>query len=394
MKKNILYLLAFITVIVAACNPLKDEINNIKPVPFTKTLNLTLDATDYALLPSSNYAAKAGYFATVADANASIAVILNAKYPQLDNGSLAYITYNSLPAQIKLADSVASYTAYTVTDADYLAINKNSNKNFTTAKAIEFLGSKFPMPAEKQLQSLTYVYFESGSTTSAGIPAADSFLYLNGAWTKIYQVTAAQYTSVGKGSYFNFATADEVNFNSFFNSFLKGDAVVSSTAKTGDTKYVSYLFYNSSSRINSRRVNTLQFDGLNWVYKAIPSGPLTFIKQDGKWIPDPTIYYTMTATDYTNLNLAGVTYTFGTAANRGNVAQYKSFNISATNGTQWTNAEIVEALKYTLNAKYPNAAANPQLPYVITYYAYSGKYAYVPVKFFKTATGFELAAEQ
>lgn len=378
MKKNILYLLAFVTIIFAACNPLKDEINNIKPNPYKKDLVLTLTTT----------------YATVDAANAAIAKTLNSTYPQLADGSKAFVTYNNLPTQIKVADSAAAYTAYTVTDADYLAINKNNNKNFTTAKAIEFLVAKYPAPADKQLQSLTYVYYESGSTTSAGIPAADSFLYLNGTWVKIYQVTSAQYTSVGKGSYFNFAVTDEASLNGYFNAFLKSDAVVSSTAKTGDIKYVSYVFYNSSNKVNSRRVNTLLFDGTNWLYKALPSTPLTFIKQDGTWIPDPTIYYTMTATDYTNLNLAGVTYTFGTAANRGNVAQYKSFNISATNGTQWTNAEIVEALKYTLNAKYPNAAANPQLPYVITYYAYSGKYAYVPVKFFKTATGFELAAEQ
>jgi hypothetical protein len=385
MKKNILYLVAFISVIFAACNPLKDEINNLKPVVVNKVLSLTLANADYALLPTGNYAKTGFYFATTADANNFISVILNKKYPQLGNGTKANVIYNSLPMQIKPADSLITGNlnpfTYTVTDADYLAINGNANKNFSAAKTLEFLTKKYPAAVENQLSILTYVYFESGATTSAGVLAIDTFVFLNGVWIKAYQVSQAQYISAGKLALFNFGAADEPNLTGFFNTFLKSDANVSGKAKIGDVKYVSFAYFASSKTY--QRIKALIFDGANWGTKSVPMGPLAFLKKGGTWIPDPTVYYTLIRADYNTIGASNA----GSAAARTNLAQFGSFDVSG-GPNNWPDADINAGLIVILNAKYASAPVDETVLYKITYALFRGATPTGEKGFAKTSTGF------
>lgn len=379
MKNNILYLLAFVTIIFASCDPLKDAIKDIKPdTSNPKTLVVTASKT----------------YESTALANTGITDQLNKDYPQMPDGTRANVTYSFKSNTVKPADSVYANIQYTVTTADYTdgaaVVGNGTFKTYSVAQAAGFLEWKYPQattPANK-LVLLTYQFFQSNATPSAGVTVTEAFLLLENGWQKIYLVSPAQYTSLGRGINNGFTSADVANLPVYFNTLLKADPNVVSP-KLGDVRYVSYKYYQSGTIIH-QKVYALSYDATgNWV----PSLTLAFLKQDGKWIPDPTIYYTMNNADYLNLNLASVTYTFGTAANRKNVADFKSFNISATNGTQWTDPEIAKALAYTLALKFPNAVANPKIPYVITYYAYSGRYAYVPVKFVKTATAFELVTQ-
>ncbi|WP_316789830.1 hypothetical protein [Pedobacter frigoris] len=382
MKKNILYLLAAITTVFTACNPLKDEINNISPI-VDKTFALV--TSDYNFLPTGNYAKAAGYFFTVADANASIPVILNIKYPNLGNGSKAIITYNSMANPIKPADSLLSAsgavpTQYTVTDADYAAINGNANKNFNATKVIEFLNAKFPVRVENQLVVLSYVYFQA-----VAAPVVETFLYIGGAWVKPYHVSQAQYISAGKITAFNFAAADEPNLNSYFNTFLKSDAAVSATTKVGDVKYVSYAYFASR---NYQRIRTLTFDGVNWVAKPVPAAPLTFLKKNGTWIPDPTIYYTLVKADFEILRGSNVASEAAVA----NAVSFGSFDKTG-GANNWKDEEIKVAVITMLNNKYKNAAVDASIPYKITHVLFRGPSPTVTNTYIKTATGFVLAPE-
>lgn len=385
MKKNIFYLLAFVTLAFASCDPMEDTYNQLKPVVTQKTLALTLATADYDLLPTSNYAKKGGYFLTTADANSSISVILNSKYPQLGDGTKANVIYNYLPIQIKPADSLITGNTnpftYTVTDADYLATNGNANKNFNTAKSLEFLTKKYPAAVENQLSILTYAYFESGSTTSAGVPAVDTFIFLNGVWVKAYQVSQAQYISAGKLALFNFAAADEPNLTGFFNTFLKSDASVSAKAKIGDVKYVSFAYFASSKTY--QRIKALIFDGTNWVTKSIPMGPLAFLKKGGTWIPDPTVYYTLIRTDYNTIGASNA----GTAAGRTNLAQFGSFDVTG-GANNWADADINAGLIVVLNAKYASAPVDETVLYKVTYTLFRGATPTATKSFAKAATGF------
>lgn len=396
MKKNILYLLAFLAVVFASCNPLKDEINSIKPVFSAKTLTLTLAAGDYALLPNGNYAQKGGYFNTTADANNFISVILNKKYPQLGDGNKALITYNSLPAQIKPADSLlastgATPTQYTVLAADYSLVSGNSNANFNTANVIKFLDIKFPTKVENQLVVLTYVYFESGAV-SPGVQVTETFLYLNGAWTKAYQVTQAQYMSAGKLNVFNFGAADEPNLAGYFNTFLKSDASVSGKAKLGDVKYVSFAYFASAKTY--QRIKALIFDGSNWGTKSVSVGPLPFLKKKGTWIPDPTVYYTLIRADYTTLKSAeAATANVGTAAGRTNAGDFGSFDVTG-GANNWSDSQINDAIIFILKTKYASAPVDETVLYKVTYALFRGATPTATKSFAKTSTGFVFVPEE
>lgn len=383
-------MVAFISVIFTACNPLKDEMNNLKPVTETKTLAFTLANTDYALLPSSNYAQKGFYFANEQDANASIPVILNSRFAQLADGTKANITYNSLPAQVKPADSLITGNTnpftYTVTDADYLAINGNNNKNFTTAKSLEFLVKKYPAAVNNQLSILTYAYFESGSTTSAGVPAVDTFIYLNGQWIKAYTVSQAQYISAGKLALFNFGAADEPNLAGYFNVFLKSDASVTAKAKLGDVKYVAFDYFASSKTY--RRIKPLIFDGTNWINKSVAIGPKSFLKKKGTWILDPTVYYTLLKAEYAVLkSQAAIDAKVGTDAGRINAADFGSFDVTG-GPNSWTDAQINDALIFILNGKYASAPVDESVLYNINYALFRGATPTAVKTFAKTSTGF------
>lgn len=392
MKKNILYILAFISVIFAACNPLKDEINNLKPVVADRTLAVTLAAADYDLLPTGNYAKKGGYFATTADANSFISVILNAKYPQFGDGTKANVVYNSLPPQIKPADSVFANIQYTVTTNDYTdaaaAVGNGTFKTYSVAQATAFLEWKYPKATAplNKIVLLTYQFFQSNVTPSAGVTVTEAFLLLSTGWQKIYLVSAAQYASLGRGINNGFTSADVSNFSSYFNTLLKADPNVIAP-KAGDFRYVSYKYIQSSS-LHYQRVFMAIFDGVNWGIKSVPVGPLPFLRKKGTWIPDPTVYYTLLKAEYAVLKTKEAEDAkVGTAAGRTNAGDFGSFDVTG-GANSWTDAQINDALIFILNGKYASAPVDETVLYNITYALFRGATPTDVKTFAKTATGF------
>jgi hypothetical protein len=391
MKKNILYLLAFVTVAFASCDPMKDTYNQLKPVIVDKTLSLTLATTDYALLPTGNYAKTGFYFATATDANNSISVILNAKYPQLGNGSKANVIYNSLPAQIKPADSLFTNVQYTVTTADYTdaaaVVGNGTFKTYSVAQATAFLEWKYPKataPVNKVVL-LTYQFFQSNATPSAGVTVTEAFLLLSSGWQKIYLISPTQYASLGRGINNGFTSADVANFSSYFNTLLKADANVISP-KVGDVRYVSYKYVQSAT-INYQRVWMMIYDGVNWGTRSVPIGPLAFLKKNGTWIPDPTVYYTLVKADFAVLSTLAAS-TIGTPAARTNAIDFASFDVSGTTANTWTDAQINDALVLILNTKYASAPVDETVIYNITYTLFRGATPTTKKTFAKAAAGF------
>lgn len=370
MKKTVLYILAFIAVIISSCDPLKDSINDIKPATLEKTMALTLTTS----------------YASPGAANEGVAKTLNSTYKHLDDGSKANVIYNLLPAQVKAVDSLLSNIVYTVTDADYLATNGNSNKNFNTANLMKFINAKFPVKTEKQLFVISYAYFQSG-VASPAVPVTESYLYLNGAWVKIYHVTPAQYTSAGKLNVFNFGSADEPNLTGYFNTFLKADASASAAAKLGDVKYVSFTYFVSSSAIY-QRIKALVFDGVNWGTKPVAVGPFAFLKKKGTWIPDPTVYYTLVKADFAVLTGSGV----ASEAAITNAVSFASFDMSG-GPNNWTEEQIVKGVAVILNTKFASAPVDETVLYKVTYGLFKGPTATDTETFAKTSAGFVFVKE-
>jgi hypothetical protein len=369
--KKILYNLMLLTAIAAvfsACHPVNKLYDAIGPVPTPngtpQTFTLTLAAADYGLLPPTNYAKTSLNFKTKDDATSSIPVILSSKYPNYADKSSVLVTYAVPPVTVAVADSVFKDVAYTLVDpTDYLLLPGNKFSDFSASQILAWLPYKYPTPVANQLAVLTFIYYESGATATV----TQSFLYLNGAWKKIYTISAAQYSSIGKGGTSNnFASADAGNLTAYFNTFLKADAAVAAIAKAGDVQYISFKYYGGSAVKTYQRVMPLTFDGANWVTASLPQS-LTFARTAGVWVADNTVNYTLAAADYTYIG----TTTAGSDAARANVAQYGDFNITTTGAaTSWTDADLQAAIIAVLAHKYPAAVANQK--FVITYAAYNG----------------------
>lgn len=380
--KKIFNLLSVIAVAISftACHPLDNTYKELGDLPSPEiapsvvTTSVTLSAADYGLLPTTNYAKTSFYFKTLDDAKTSIPVILAAKYPRYADKSSVIVTYANVPTTIKVADSSFVNVSYTVQPTDY------TFTNFSAAQVLTFLGVKYPTPVANQLAVLTFNFFENGANTNA---VTQSFLYLNNAWTRIYHVSAAQYASVGKGgNNNNFAAADATLIPSYLNTFLKADPSVSVTAKVGDVRYVSYKYYGGSTANTFQRVQPLTYDGTNWVTTPQPAAPLAFAKNNGTWVADNTVNYTLTPADHVTLT----TYTFGSAAARANLASFKSVDLRTTSSTSWTSAEIANAVAEFAKNTYKTPEQN-QI-FNLSYYGYTGTYAYYVVKLKYVGTAF------
>ncbi|OCX54500.1 hypothetical protein BEL04_09690 [Mucilaginibacter sp. PPCGB 2223] len=337
--KKIIYLLAFVAIAFASCDPLSKTYKDLDAQP--QTVNVSLSNT----------------FKSTADAKTAIPAILaaNTTYNAYPEGSVLNVSFALPASQPIVPDSTYSHVAYTLVPSDYAYAGNTTLTNLSATQVLAFLAYKYPTPANNQLAVLTYNYFESGYTT--GSITTDSFLFLNGSWTKIYTVSPGQYASVGRGLTNTFNTADLKQIPTWLSSFLANDLTVSTAVNNvGDYKYISYRYATTY-----QKVLALMWNGASWVDRD----QVSFIKQNGVWIPIITVIFGKA--DYAVLANA----TMGTAAARANVVSFGDFNIqSPTSTTYWTDADLKAAIIFMLKAKVPSPVVNN--PYRVTYAVYTG----------------------
>jgi hypothetical protein len=358
--KKIYYLLALLPLAFTACQKQPMVTPTTPLVKSTKeALSFTLAPADYQLLPSSVYASSTFNFNSTLDADNYIATILGIKEAVgLADGSTATVGYSLAAPTLKVADSLVKDVTYTVMASEYKPITGNTYGDFSAANVLAYLAAKYPTPVANQLVVLTYVLYTTADNT-----VTNSFLYLNGAWKLIYQVSAAQYTEVGEGKYDEMEAADVPKLPGYFNFFLKNDITIADTAKAGDVEYVSYNYYASS--VDYQKVLALTFDGNNWTQNS-RSATASFIRSNGTWaavLPLPTISHTLTAADISLI--AASTTTGASATLLTDLGKYGDFNSGASG---WTTAELNTAFILVLTADYPTPALKTN--YVITYLYY------------------------
>jgi hypothetical protein len=390
--KKIYYLLAFVVVATTfvACNPLDKTYKEVGDLPVPQapavTNTLTLSAADYGTLPKGHAAKTSLYFKTVDTAKVDIPLILASKFSTNGEKSTALVTYNITPTTIKLADSLnatTTLTLQTTPTSDYVfpaygGNAANTFNDFSATAALSYLYYKYQVPLpDPSIRVMTYLYFESGKTASAGTLTTDAFLYTGGIWTKIYRVSNAQYASTGNGLNNWYVAADATNLPSYFNTFLKADPTVMLTAKVGDVKYVNYRYLTTY-----QRVLPMTFDGTNWVTTPTTLS-LIFAKTNGKWVADNTVNYQLTAADH--VTIAGLT--FGSDAARANLLSFKSVDLRPTSATKWLPEEIANGVAAFAKIKYGATAEQNQI-FNLSYYGYTGTYAYVVVKLKYVGTDF------
>jgi len=342
MKKTT-YLLAFGALAFTACQKEPALQQVVTPAPAKETLTLTLQASDYAELPTSNYAHTSLEFNDAADAQSSIATILNAEYGSLvANNSTAAVTYTQGPAQFTVADSVIADDSYTLTSSDYLLLPGNKYTDFSVAQLLEWLPYKFPNPANNTLKLITWTIYPA--STSPVMPY--SFLYTNGAWRAIYTVQPSQYTALGLGKYDEFTTAYASEMPQTLGALVGLDVTVMDTIKKNDIIYVSYNYYESSSA-DYQRVQPLEYNGTNFTVPTSFPVTINFLKTNGTWAyvqPLPVITVTITVKDPIAdpiIEKAG----FGTTTQISDLTSYGDFDSS------WTAANLDGAFKAVLTAE-------------------------------------------
>jgi hypothetical protein len=390
--KKLIYLCLCVAASTAfvSCNKLNDAYKAIDANAAAgnagQTLTYTLTSADFTSLGSANYAYKTHNFSTAADANTSIPTILNFKFPNYNNGSTAFITYGEQPV---LPDSVYKDEQYTLTSTpsgnnDYTLYPGNKYADFSVSQVISWLPYKFgsvtvgtPPPANTTYV-LNWIFYPTLaatapqiypgvqlSTTGSVTTAISAFSFINNAWVADYYLTPAQYAAVGRGQYNQFTSSDDANLVSYFNAILKADAGVMATATTGAVQYVSYNYYNSA-KATTQRVMAMYYNGTNWV----PNAPVTgiFVKQNGTWIPDPSIYHTLTSADITII----VNGAAGAASAKSNLSSYGDFNIATG---YWTVADLDNAFIEVLQADFPAPKSNLNYKVVFQKYQSGGDVA-------------------
>jgi hypothetical protein len=350
--KKIYYLLVLLPVAFTACQ--KQPYVQPNPLTKTATLTFTLTQADYQLLPSTAYPSMTDNFNSAADANTYIPMILTAKEsPLLNDQSTATVTYAIAPPSVKVADSLYSDIHYTVTSADYFAVTGNHYGDFSSSDVLNFLAYKYPAAVANQLVVLSYVLYNGTDTN-----VVNSFLYINGAWMQIYQISPAQYAIVGDGKYDNFSSAEISKLPGYFNAFLKADITIMDTIKTNDVEYVSYQIYTGATY---QKGLALTYDGNN--FGAISTqGTGSFLKTKGAWaavIPSPTITHKLTATDIQLI----VNSTIGSSSERSNLNQYGDFS-------NWAAADLDSAFILVLTTDYPSPQTGTN--YDVVYLNYTG----------------------
>ncbi|WP_426667761.1 hypothetical protein ACPPVU_17195 [Mucilaginibacter sp. McL0603] len=352
--KKIYYLLAFMTFAFTACQK-EPALHSVMPSE-VKSLTITLQASDYQLLPSNDYPHSTLTIDDDADAQKYIPIILNQNYANLDNGSTAAVTYAKSALYFKpAADSVYSDVAYTLTSADYLLLPGNTFTDFSIAQALKWLPYKYPTPVANQLVLLTFTPFPATLTPPY------SFMYTNGAWKEIYTITPAEYASVGLGKFNQFSSSNNPNIPSMLGALVKSDITIQDTIKKGDIVYVSYNYFVNSTT-DYQRVQPLVYDGNNYTVPQASTGTVNFIKQGGAWTyvkPLPVIAYTLTAADITLI----ANSTIGSSGQRSNLASYGDFS-------GWSAADLQLAMILVLTTDFKTPQTNTN--YNVTYLNYTG----------------------
>ncbi len=118
MKKITAYILG-LGMLISACNPMEDIYNELdqKENPYVERVELTLTDADYDLLETSN-----SFFTDDEPAADYIPSLLSAKYPALDYGSSALVTYDFSVGYPDLS-AYTGATYYNLTDEDYQKAN-------------------------------------------------------------------------------------------------------------------------------------------------------------------------------------------------------------------------------------------------------------------------------
>lgn len=196
------------------------------------------------------------------------------------------------------------------------------------------------------------------------------FMYSGGSWEAVegvYYLSSDDFDSMGEGSgqpgqYDNFGSS--IPPDNYLPTFLSLNFPY---AQEDEELIVIYDYFSSSSGAQ-RRGNSYTVVGGEFVgHESVISTTLQFGFEDGVWVPDNTIRYTLTSDDYAAIVAALATeYPAATAS----MENYGNMDRRAGNSAEWTNDMVLDAVSVVLNNIDPSAAEEQK--YVVTIEVYNG----------------------
>lgn len=206
----------------------------------------------------------------------------------------------------------------------------------------------------------------TGDTNSKG----EYFMYSGGSWEAVegvYYLSSGDFDSMGEGSgqpgqYNNFGSS--IPPANYLPTFLQ---LTFPYAQEEEELFVIYDYYSSSSGAQIRG-NLYTFTEGMWVgHESVIETSLQFGFENGVWVPDNTIRYTLTGSDYSAI-VAALSDTYPNAT--GSMDSYGNMDRRVGNPAEWTDAMVLEALNIVLDNIDPNAAEEQK--YVVTVDIYNG----------------------
>lgn len=206
----------------------------------------------------------------------------------------------------------------------------------------------------------------TGDTNSKG----EYFMYTGGAWVAmdgVYYLSSADYDAMGTGSgqpgqYNNFSSS--LSPNTYLPTFLDLNFPY---AQEDEELFVIYDYFSSSSGAQRRGNLYTVVNGEFEAHQSTISTTLQFGFDNGLWVPDNTIRYTLAPEDYVTIASAlEADYPSATAS----MLNYGNMDRRVGNSAEWTNPMVLEAVAVILNQIDPSAEEEQK--YIVTIEVYNG----------------------
>ncbi|MBT8309769.1 MAG: hypothetical protein HKO72_10910, partial [Flavobacteriaceae bacterium] len=134
-----------------------------------------------------------------------------------------------------------------------------------------------------------------------------------------------------------------------------------------DQLFVIYKYFSSSSGLGIRGNSYSVIDGA-WVgHESTVATSLQFGYEDGIWVPDNTIRYSLSGEDVTFISEEFIDVYPGPADN---VGFFGSFDRRSSSPNYWSDEMLLEAFNALLDNI--NPAAEEEQKYVLTFVIYNG----------------------
>jgi len=251
-------------------------------------------------------------------------------------------------------------------------VRSSSDNYWSEDMILEALNIVLPTATEGDVYAATYIIY-NGSTSTETM----TLLYTSGAYianATIVEVTAVVAKNDGDWEFpYVFTRADFDTFGFRFPNFGSRDIYILDIfledlfpyAQEGDVAMVQYDYFSGGA---STKYGHSIFDGNKWnLTPDIIETAFQYGFEDGAWLPDNTINYTLLSADVALISDAFIDTYPGPADN---VGFFGSFDRREGSSNYWNDDMLLEAANVLLDARDPSAQEGQK--YVLNFVVYTG----------------------